>query len=478
MRTLVEPIRSRLGQWARPTLPPPPPPMVRRGAAQVPTPTRTQSPSLAPAPADDSADTAGFGGWLIIAVFFGLAGTWSLFAPLNGAVIAEGVVKVDGSRKAIQHLEGGIVRRLLVKEGDAVRAGQPLIELDDTEHAAGFEVLDDTAIALKLSEARLEAEQTDAKTFQLPRSLAARLREPRVTEAWRAQTALFEARRREHIEESAIVDERMGQLATQIQGSKAQLAGLQSQQVSMQEELATLRPLLDKGIVTRQRLLQLERTLASLSGQIGEATASIAKAEQAISEQRRLGVQSRNQRATAVAQELRDVRMRLAEVLPKLASARVVRDRTVVRAPYKGTVVGLAVFANGAVVGRGERLMDILPDGDELIVEARIGINDVTDVAKGATAEVHLTGYSQKTTSALAGEVVHVSADRLVDSRTNAPYFTVTIKLDGSGLERLGRERLLAGMGASVTIPTTARTAIEYLIEPLRASFSRALRER
>lgn len=453
-------------------LPPPPLPVIPR-ATQIPAPR-----SSVPVQLDDSAERPGFQGWLIIALFFGLVGTWAALAPLDGAVVAEGVVKVDGNRKSVQHREGGIVRQLHVKEGDTVAAGAPLISLDDTETAAGFEVLDEAFVVLKLSEARLVLEQQGGGVLALPETLRSRATEPHVAMALEGQNSLLEARQQERVGEAAIAEERIAQLATQIKGSRAQLAGLEAQAASMREELATLQPLLAKGIVTKPRLLQLERTLAQLSGQEGEVTASIARAEQAISEQRRIALQVRNQQATAIAQELRDVRMRLAEVGPKLASARVVHARTVVRAPYAGRIVGLSVFAVGAVIGPGERLMDIVPAADALVVEARVGVNDITELAAGMPVEVRLTGFNAKTTPSLPGEIAHLSADRLTDPHTGMPYYAAAVRLAPEGLAGLGTGRVVPGLAAMVTIPTRSRTALEYLLDPLRGSFARALHER
>ena len=427
---------------------------------------------------DDFADRAGFRGWLIIAVFFGLLGTWLLLAPLNGAVVADGLVKVDGNRRPVQHLDGGIVRRLLVREGDAVRPGQPLVELDDSELAAGFQVLDETVLQLRASEVRLDAEQRGDAALALPPPLAQRGDEPRARAIWHDQLMLFSARRSEQQGEDRIAEKRLAQLARRIDGSKAQLVALEAQERSLRQELATLRPLMAKGIVTRQRLLELERTISSVAGQIGQATAAIAGGEQAVAEQGQVAMQSHRQRATAVAQELRDVRMKLAEVVPKLASAMTVRKRSIIAAPCAGRVVGLGAFPAGAVVGRGERLMEIVPDADELVVEARIGVADVADIEVGAAAEVRISGYSQKTTPALTAHVVDISADRFTDQRTGIPYYSALVRIDTGAGGGGPAPTLKAGMGASVTIPTIARTAMQYLTDPLRASFSKALRER
>lgn len=427
---------------------------------------------------DDSAEHAGQQGWWIIAVFFGLFGTWSLLAPLNGAVVAQAEVKVAGNRKSIQHLEGGIVRDLKIREGDRVIAGDALIVLDDSQAHADHDVLAQLEMGLRLTEARLMAEQEGGRDLAIPPSMAKRAQDPLLMAAWRSQLAQYEAHRHESHGQTAIIQQRIAQLSSQERGARALLASLNSQNVSMKAELASLKPLLAQGIVTRARLLQLERSIAGLEGQIGEASSNVARAQEGIAEQNQLEMQARNQRATAVALELRDTQMRLAEVGPKLANARAVHERTVVRAPYGGRIVGLNVFAIGAVIGRGERLMDIVPEDGALIVEARIAVEDAGEVFRDAPAEVRLSGYKQQTTHALHGVIETVSADRLIDARTAAPYYAATVRIDDGELAAAPHIKIHPGMAATVMIPTTQRTALQYLLAPLWSSFNQAFRER
>ena len=427
---------------------------------------------------DDSADGAAHRGWWIIAVFFGLIGTWSMLAPLNGAVVASAEVKVNGNRKSIQHLEGGIVKELRVRDGDQVAAGDTLIVLDDNQYRSDFEVLAQLDTVLRLTQARLQGEQDGTKELVLPPFLANRARDPDVIAAWRSQLAQYEAHRHENGGQGEIIKQRIAQLESQTLGAQAQLAALTNQHASMQTELKSLQPLLEQGIVTRARLLLLERSIAALQGQIGEASSNTARAQQGIAEQQQLEAQSRNQRATVVAQELRDIQMRLAEVGPKLANARSVLERTVVRAPYGGHVVALNVFAVGAVIGRGEKLMDIVPSDGALIIEARIAVEDAGDVFRDARAEVRLSGYKQQSTPALHGVVEHVSADRLTDARTAAPYFLANIRIDDAELAAFPEIKIRPGMAATVMVPTTQRTALQYLLGPLWSSFNQAFRER
>ena len=428
--------------------------------------------------ADDSADTAGYQGWLIIAAFFGLFGTWALVAPLNGAVVAQAEIKIAGNRKALQHLEGGIVKELHVRDGDTVEAGDVLLVLDDHQAGAERDVLEQLNTVMQLTLARLRAEQHGDDHLTLPADFQSRANEPSVKSAWDDQKAQFEAHRSENAGQIGIIKQRIAQLSSQIAGAQAQLQSLRSQHASTRQELDSLKPLLAQGIVTRTRLLQLERSLSAFDGQIGEMGSNIARSEQAIGEQRQLELQSHNQRATAIALELRDVQMKLAEVVPKLTNARTVYERTTVRAPYAGRVIGLNVFAVGAVIGRGEKVLDIVPDAGALIVEARIGVEDIPEVQAGGSAVVHVTGYKQQTSAALRGQIVHVSPDRLTDARTGAPYYVADIAIDEADLQAAPQIKLQPGLGATATIPTSSRTALQYLLSPLWSSFNRSLRER
>jgi HlyD family type I secretion membrane fusion protein len=443
---------------------------------------RTRPPALRQGPQivriDDSAETAGIAGWLIIAIFFGLLGTWAAVAPLNGAVVAQAVIKTDGNRKTVQHLEGGIVRRILVRDGDTVSAGDKLLELDDTQSMAELEILERLGAMLWLTEARLQAEQDGRMRLELPRALSDRATHPDVATAFASQQSQLESRQREHEGQIVIVRQRIAQLDAQLGGMRAQLDSFRAQYGSLRGELATLSPLLERGIVTRTRILQLERSVSRLDGQIGETTAGMARVEQSIAEQRQQEAQLRNQRAVAIAQELRDVETRLAEVVPKLANARAVHARTIVRAPCDGRIVGLAVFASGAVIGRGEKLMDIVPDNEMLIAEVQIPVEDVIEVQAGGNAEIRLSGYKQQSTMPLAGTVQSVSADRLTDKRTGAPYYQASIRIHEASLAAAPAVTLVPGMAATVTIPTSSRTALQYIVGPIADSLRKTMHER
>jgi membrane fusion protein, type I secretion system len=237
-------------------------------------------------------------------------------------------------------------------------------------------------------------------------------------------------------------------------------------------------PLLEKGLVARPRVLQLERTAAGLDGQIADAKASIAKARQAIAEQVQQTAQLDNDRMMEVAKDLRDTQAKLVEVIPKLMHAQSVLNRIEIRSPYSGQVVGLNVFSVGGVINRGDKIMDVVPDRDSLVIEAQVAVEDISDVHPDMRAEVHLTAYKQRTTPIVHGDVLQVSADRLTDSKTNNPYFVALVRIDATELAALPHIRLYPGMPATVMIPTVDRTALDYLVGPLAMSFNHAFRQR
>jgi len=230
--------------------------------------------------------------------------------------------------------------------------------------------------------------------------------------------------------------------------------------------------------VTQPRRLQLERTAFGLEGQIASTTADIARAREAIAEQRQQITQLDNDRMTEVTRDLRDTQAQLLEVNPRLTNARTSLGRMDLKSPYSGQVVGLKIFAMGEVVRPGADILDIVPDDDALTIEARIAVEDISDVHPDMVAEVHLTAYKQRITPMVHGRVLQVSADRLTDERTGVPYYKALVRLDGDELAQLPHIRLYPGMPARVMIPTVERTALDYLLGPIVQSFNTAFRQR
>lgn len=427
---------------------------------------------------DESLVKHSIAGWIILAIFFGGFGLWSVTAPLNGAVVAEAVVKVQGNRKSVQHLEGGIVKEMKVKEGDRVREGDVLIVLDDTTSRAGYDVFSQQQNVLRATEARLKAELDRSATLSPPPDLAARMAEPEVRTVWTTQTQQFESRRASIEGQRQVLRAKINQSREQIAGNEQQVVAFKQQIESVKNELADIAPLVEKGVIAKPRRLQLERTQYGIEGQIASTTADIARARQAIAEQMQQVAQLDNDRMTEVSKDLRDTQAMLLEVTPKLTNARTSLGRMDIRSPYTGQVVGLNVFALGAVIQRGEKILDIVPDEDALTIEARVAVDEISDVHPGMAAEVHLTAYKQRIAPMIHGDVIQVSADRLTDERTGVPYYTALVRLNQRELAELPDVKLYPGMPARVMIPTVERTAFDYLVGPLVQSFNTAFRQK
>ncbi len=426
----------------------------------------------------DSAWRPALAGWLMIALFFGGLGTWAALAPLSGAVVANGVVKVDGNRKSVQHLDGGIVKDLRVKEGDHVQAGDVLIVLDDTQSRAEYDVLSEQYVVLRATEARLLAELANQTVLEIPSELAARKDDAYVKSIWVGQVKQFESRRAAIAGQRNVIGEKIHQLQSQIDGAEAQVKAFTEQNESVRAEADSVAPLVGKMLLPRPRLLQLQRTGFSLEGQIADAQANIAKFRQAIAEQKLQIAQLTNERMTEVTKELREIHAHLVEVIPKRKSAEAALSRMEIRAPYSGRVVGLNVFAIGAVIQRGEKILDIVPDDEGLTVAAQVAVEDISEIRPGMKSELHLTAYKQRIVPAIHGEVLDVSADRLTDPKTSSSYYVATIRPDIAELAELPDVHLYPGMPATVMVPTEARTAFDYIVGPLVQSFHRAFRQK
>ena len=425
---------------------------------------------------DDDMEQLATWGWAVIILFFGVLGSWSLLAPLNGAVVAAGFIKVDGNRKSLQHHDGGIVKRIMVRDGDTVSAGQILIALDDTQPRAEFDILDQQYIDLLATEARMQAELAGEASVTFPPDVVTLAAARKNVLAGQVQQ--FELRRAALDGQRRIIGEKIAQLEAQIQGAEAQLGGSRAQRDSIRAEAASLAPLVEKGIVAKPRLLQLERSASSFDGQMGELASTIARNKQAIAEQRHLASQLDKERSADTSKELRAVQARLAGVVPRLNNAKQQLARMELTAPYGGRVVGLTVFSTGGVVSPGEKVLDIVPDHETLIVEAQIGVEDIADIRPGARAEIRLLAYKQRTTPSLIGEVLQVSADRLLDNRNGSPYYLAQIRIGDGQLANAPGIKLYPGMPASIMIPTIERSAFDYIVGPLMTSFETSFRQK
>jgi epimerase transport system membrane fusion protein len=426
---------------------------------------------------NESARGAIITGLMVLAAFFIGLGGWAAIAPLNGAVVAPGVIKVEGNRKTIQHLDGGIVKELRIKEGDRVEIGQTVIVLQETQARAAVDVLTQQADVLRAQEARLLAERDGAVAIAFPEELTTRHDDPEVAKILATDVKQFDIRRTGLDGQISVLKQRVEQLKEQIRGAEAQLLASGQSLAIIADELKDQNFLLGKGLTQRSRVLELERTAAGLRGQQGDISGSIARARQAIGEMELQIIQARNDRMTDVAKDLREAQAKLADVVPRLQAARDVLERTNIRSLYGGYVVDLAVFSVGAVIQRGDKVMDIVPNQNRLVAEANINVDDIHEIHPGMRAEMHFTAYKQRVIPIIHGDIADVSADRLTDKRTGTPYYIALVRADENELAATQEVVLTPGMAVTVMIPTKERTALDYLLGPVMASFDQSFRQ-
>jgi HlyD family secretion protein len=434
----------------------------------------------APTPASPRAGLRGVtwtGNLLVICFVLGL-GIWSGFAPLESAAIASGVVESESSRKTIQHLEGGIVREILVSDGDTVRTGQILIALDDTKVRAEVQSLQGQLWDATAREARLQAEQQGHEQLLFSARLEETARKESASAATvlKAQQSIFEARRQVFQSQVAVIREKRLQVDKEIVGLNAQETAVAQRTEIAREELNMVATLVNKGLERRPRLLILEREVADLQGRRGEIAAHISRAEQVINEAQATLLKLESDRQYEIAQSLREAQNQVFQLRERLRAAEDQLSRTEVKAPEDGVVTDLRIHTPGGVIGAGAPLLDLVPRQDRLIVIARVKPEDIDVVHPGLNANVHLLPYNQRRAPRLNGTVTHVSADRLVDKRTEQPYYATKIRVQDTRIAE-NDIQIIPGMPAQVFITTGRGTVALYALRPLLDSFHSAFSE-
>lgn len=417
---------------------------------------------------------AGFG---VLALGILLIGVWMVLAPLSGAVIAPAFVKVDMNRKVVQHQEGGIVKQILVRDGERVRQGQVLVVIDDVRLDATLDLLRTQHDGERAKAARLEAERALRGEVSFPPELAARAKEPKVAELIARETALFRARREALESQIAVLKKQIRQTEDEAKALAGQIAAEERALASQKEELALNVKLSQQGFVQKTRLMTLERAVSEYEARLEEHRAELAKTRQRASELELRVLAQRNNYVQSAADELKEASTRLFDLEERLRPSRDASERQRITSPIAGVVVGQRVFTSGASVGPREVLMEIVPEDQTLIVEARIRPEDINHVRPGSAAEVRLTAYQQRTTPLVAGTVNYVSADRMTDSQTGTPYYVVNVDVKPGALEQAGNLKMQAGMPAEVYIRTDSRTAFDYLLAPVTSYLRRGMRE-
>lgn len=444
----------------------------------MPTLTQEQAlPRLDLSAADDAARAIRTGLLIILAAFV-VAGGWMALAPIAGAVIAQGAVKVDMNRKTVQHQEGGTVKEVLVRDGDRVRRGQVLVVLEDVRVDAAYDSLRTQYDSELARNARLSADRVLAEAPDFPDQLKARAaQDPKAAEVLRREEALFKARRQTLHEQTRLLRLQTQQAEEESVALRRQIAA-QSRGLSLQrEELEANKRLMAQGFVGAMRVKTVDRAAADYEARLGEQQAELAKARQRASELSLRVKTLENQFMQAAADELKESGNKLFDLEERLRPSKDAAERQKIVAPIDGEVVDLKVTSAGAIVGPRDALLDIVPQDGKLILEGRIRTEDINFVRAGSEADVRLTAFRSRTTPVVQGKVVYVSADRLVDRASNMPYYTVHVDVPGRALKEAGDIRLQAGMPVELFIKTSERTTVEYLLDPITAFLRRALRE-
>jgi len=435
--------------------------------------------SLTAHPGDDLLDSdrsiRNFG-YAVVILLLGVGGAIAGFAPIESAALAPGVVQVEGKRKPIQHLEGGIVSEILVANGQTVAPGQSLILLDAVKDQAEQDILEGRSYNTRALVDRLIAERDDVTAVTFSKWLeGAASSDERARNAIASEQALFRARLTDRNGEAEVLQQRIAQYQQQINGLRSVLESKNRVSVSLQEEIADLSELLEEGYVDKQRLRELERGLAQNLGEISDLTAKIAAAEVSIGETRLQILQLGKRFKTEVVNDLTQAQEQFYDLQQQLAATSDRVERATVRAPVGGVILNLLVNTEGAVIRPGDVLLEIVPGTENLIVDAQISPMDIDRVKLGQEAEIRFAVFKDAYT--VTGELVKLSPDRLIDQETGIPYYSAEVTLLQEDLHLLDGLTLVPGMPAEVLVKTGHRTMLSYLTSPLNRIFSRSLIE-
>lgn len=417
---------------------------------------------------------AGFGGILVLLL---AVGVWGALAPVSGAVIAPGAVKVDMYRRTVQHQEGGIVEAILVRDGSRVKAGEPLLVLKDVKVDAGMELVLTQLDGELAKSARLQAEQAWAEQVRFPDELLARSGDPRIAGLLERESELFEARRDAYRTQLFLIRTQIRDTQNEIRAREAQVKADRAALRLQREELESNRKLLRDGFISNVRVLSLERGVADVGARMSEHEADLASARGKVAELRLRAENLRTSMMQEAANEMRQTTMQILDLRERLRPLQDAATRQRITAPIAGEVVALKVTSVGAVIGPRDAILDIVPENIELVIEGRLRPEDVNYVSVGAEADVRLTSFRQRVTPVVTGTVIHVSADRIEDRNERTAYYVVLVRVTPAALAQAGDLKLQAGMPAELYIKTAARSALLYVLDPISGFLQRSLRE-
>ena len=415
-------------------------------------------------------------GYLSILLMIGVFVGWGLMTTLNGAVIARATIVAESYSKKVQHEEGGVVSRILVRDGDRVEAGQDLVLLDPTQAKASLAITQSTLDELLIKKARLEAQRDGEKDLALAPDIAARKDTPSISEIISGQQKLLSSSRDSMRGKIDQLKQQIDQLNEQISGMDAELASKKAQSALIIKELESLKKLQTAGLVPMSRLMAVQREAANLDGDKGSLVANRAAAKSKIDEVQLRILQLQEDSRTEALTELRDTDSKIAEMKERLVATSSKVERTSIKAPITGTIYQMAIHTEGGVIGAGETLMLIVPEGDDLVLQAQVSPNDISQVQTGQTAQVRFPSFNRLTPEVHA-EVTQVAADVSRNDANSPPFYMVRITIPANEIKKLGDNKLKPGMMAEAFIQTSARSPLSYLLKPLVDQFAHTMRE-
>lgn len=413
----------------------------------------------------------------VTAIFFGGLAAWSAMAPLASGAVAQGMVRVDTNKKTIQHLEGGIIREILVRDGERVRAGQALVRLDSMAVQADQAVLQNQSWAAQLEEARLLAERAGEDDFNIPAALKPLASRRDLAALISVQRNIIRSQRSAMQGDIDVQGKKIAQQQAQIEALNTQIVSTQEQIRLFKEELVTAQDLLARGYERKPRVLGLQRSVAQAEGDLSSLNGRLETAGQTIAEVRAQIEAIRRQRDKIISDDLEKARSKKEEAEQQLRKGADKLRRIDVVAPQDGYVLGLKYFTAGAVVGAGAPILDIIPDNEILVLYAKVNPLDIDVVHEGLPAQVRLIAYKQRIVPTLPGLVTQVSADAVTDDSSKGQFYTARIEVKPEELARIPGVKLYPGMPIEAVILTGERTLLDYLLRPLLDSFSHSFRE-
>ncbi len=409
----------------------------------------------------------GFGGFLL----------WAGLAPLEEGVPTQGMVTIATKRKIIQHLTGGLVRQIYVREGQYVKKGAPLIALDDSMVRANYEAIRQRYLTLRAMEGRLVAERNGQARIIFHPDLLKEKDDPLVRQTMDNQQQLFQSRRLALQADRQAASEAVQGLQASIQGYQGVLKSRNSQQEYIDEELKGIRELVKEGYAPRNKQLDLERMAADATGSIIETQSNIVRAQRQIAETQARETQREQEYRKEVDSQLADVRREVQSDEQRFKAAREELDRMVIRAPEDGQVVGLVEQTVGGVIGPGQKLMDIVPQDEPLILETRVPPHMIDHIHKGLIADVRFSAFANSPALVVQGKVISISSDVLADPRTGAPYYLAQVAITPEGVKQLGHHEMQPGMPVQVVFQTGERTVLTYLLHPFLQRLAASMKE-